>query len=524
MVRKLIKFIKQCWKRKAAYAYAGLMLTACILIYKLYFISGSNIFKSEEEKAAVANSVAEGKVTYGEKNIIQGDITDRNGTVIMTSDSVDGYVHYKDAEAYTQAIGFTTKGAEYLLAGINKAWLYDALPGTNKGCTIQTTLDADLQEYCYSKLKNACTGNGSGDEGSIVVLDAKTGGVLTWAFTPSFDVSELLTEYEMVDKSEVSWMDVVEETLHSEVYPMRHPRMPGSVFKILTSIGIIEKGESCLNEPVYDGTGYIQLENSILPNAGGQVYGEVGFKQAFMDSVNVYFAKKAIEDIGKSKMDELASRCGIGTALTFDFGKMLSNYDFNNTDEELARTAIGQQNVQMSAMHVAMLTMGAACDGQIAKPHMIEQIYRTKQKKTADGSTYSKGEIVQEEKIDTGYMHIMSPETSAIIRDAMTDKGDAMKRASGLDLVVNGESISVGCKTGTGQIDNVSGGYSGYNNIWLTACVPADDPQYIIVLNKYGVDGNGEGSYGAAMFEDLIDVCNRIYNNTETIEEGANHV
>lgn len=118
----------------------------------------------------------------------------------------------------------------------------------------------------------------------------------------------------------------------------------------------------------------------------------------------------------------------------------------------------------------------------------------------------------------------MSPETSAIIRDAMTDKGDAMKRASGLDLVVNGESISVGCKTGTGQIDNVSGGYSGYNNIWLTACVPADDPQYIIVLNKYGVDGNGEGSYGAAMFEDLIDVCNRIYNNTETIEEGANHV
>ena len=131
--------------------------------------------------------------------------------------------------------------------------------------------------------------------------------MFTWAFTPSFDVSELLTEYETVDKSGVSWMGVVEETLHSEVYPMRHPRMPGSVFKILTSIGIIEKGESCLNEPVYDGTGYIQLENSILPNAGGQVYGEVGFKQAFMDSVNVYFAKKAIEDIGPSKIDELSS-------------------------------------------------------------------------------------------------------------------------------------------------------------------------------------------------------------------------
>ena len=251
----------------------------------------------------------------------------------------------------------------------------------------------------------------------------------------------------------------------------------------------------------------------LLPNAGGQVYGEIGFKQAFMDSVNVYFAKKAIEDVGKDRMDELAERCSIGTPQYFDFGMMLSKYDFNNNDEELARTAIGQQNVQMSAMHVAMLTMGAACDGQIAKPHMIQQVYRTKEKKTAEGSTYSKGEIVQEEKIDTGYMHIMSPETSEVIRDAMEGKGEALKQESGMDLVVNGQSIGIGCKTGTGQIDSSFGGYSGYNNIWLTSYVPADDPQYIIVLNKYKVDGSGTSSYGATMFENLIDVCNRIYNN-----------
>ena len=178
------------------------------------------------------------------------------------------------------AIGFASKGASYLLGKTSKAWLYDALPGTNKGCTIQTTLDSDLQEYCYSKLKNACTGNGAGDEGSIVVLEAKTGRVLTWAYTPSFDVTELLTAYAEADQNATTWESIVENTLHSKTYPMLNPRMPGSVFKILTSIGIIEKGESCLSETVYDGTGYLQLENSVLPNAGGQVYGEIGFKQA----------------------------------------------------------------------------------------------------------------------------------------------------------------------------------------------------------------------------------------------------
>ena len=52
-----------------------------------------------------------------------------------------------------------------------------------------------------------------------------------------------------------------------------------------------------------------------------------------MDSVNVYFAKKAIEDVGKARMDELAERCSIGTPQYFDFGMMLSKYDFNNNDE-----------------------------------------------------------------------------------------------------------------------------------------------------------------------------------------------
>lgn len=514
MIKKLAKFLKYSWKKKTAYAYAGLMLTACILVYQLYFMSGSQLLQSEKTKEAIQSSVTEAKLTYGEENIIQGDITDRNGITIMSSDSVDTVAHYKDAEAYTQAIGFAGDKINYLLAGRNRAWLYNAPTGTNKGCTIQTTLDADLQEYCYNKLKNACTGDGAGDEGSVVILEAKTGRVLTWAFTPSFDVAELMAACKN-DTEENGWETIVEETLHSKTYPLRHPRMPGSVFKILTSIGIIEKGESCLAEPVYDGTGYLQLPNSILPNAGNQVYGEVGFKQAFMDSVNVYFAKKAIDDLGKSKMDELAKRCGVGTAQDFDFGEMLSNYDFNDTEDELARTAIGQQNVQMSAMHVAMLTMGAVCDGKIAKPHMIQQIYTTKQKKTADGSEYRKGEIVQEEKIDTNYMQIMSPATSEIIRDAMEGKGEDLKHDDGLDLIVNGQSLTIGCKTGTGQIDSGQGGYTGRNNIWLTSCVPAENPQYIVVINKYGVSGSGASSYGATMFKDLIDIYNQIYSHQQ---------
>ncbi|MCQ5056915.1 hypothetical protein NE606_20010, partial [Agathobaculum butyriciproducens] len=65
---------------------------------------------------------------------------------------------------------------------------------------------------------------------------------------------------------------------------------------------------------------------------------------------------------------------------------------------------------------------------------------------------------VQDEKIDTVYLHIMSPETCEVIRDAMEGKGEELKQESGMDLVVNGKSIGIGCKTVTGQIDSSAGG------------------------------------------------------------------
>lgn len=540
MMRRIVDFLKECWKTKTAYAYAVLMLAACFLVYNLYFASGSNLIKSEEEKADISSSTSEAKVTYGEKNIIQGDITDRNGTPLMYSGAPNEMARYRDALAYTQAIGFSNDYGDYLLAGANKSFLYDALPGTDKGCTIQTTLDSKLQEYCFSKLQDKCKGNGTGDEGSVVILDAKTGRVLTWAFYPSFDVALLPEAYEDAshpdgekgEKVQVYWGDVVEEKLGSTIYPLLNPRMPGSVFKIVTSIGIIEKGQSCLDEPVYDNYGYLDIDGIQLPNAGGAVYGEIYFQKAFVNSVNVYFAKKAIDDIGKSRLDEIAARCGLGTRFYFDFGQMISNYAFENDDRQLARTAIGQQNVQLSAMQVAMITMGAACDGAIAEPHMVQEIYRTKQKKTAEGSQYTKGDVVLQEKINTDFMHIMSAETSAVIQEAMVAKGDKLKESTGLDLVVNGESYAIGCKSGTGQIDSSTGGYSGYNNIWLTSYAPADDPQYIVVVNRYNVDGSGDSSYGDTLFSDLIDIYNKIYEqenkqetenmeNTEEETEGV---
>lgn len=578
MIERLMKFLKKClkesWKIKTSFAYAGLMLIACILICSLFFASGSNPMKSEEEKQEIAGSVQKGRSTYGVNHLIQGDIVDRNGVRLMYSTAPGEVAQYKDAEAYTQTIGFCNDVADYLLAGGNRSWLYDAQEDSDKGCTIQTTLDSRLQEYSYNKLKTACQGNGTGEQGSIVVLDAKTGQVLTWAFYPSFDVNEMIARYKNaretsqteyieeinncggvvaealgsrssqlvnpgtwgnifriaegiavpmavsyggLDAGAPTWETVVKREMGSTTYPMLNPKVSGSVFKIVTSIAIIEKGSSCLDTPVNDNTpaadnpnkGALYIDGKeVLRNAYG-LWGPIGYIDAFVHSVNVYFGQKGIE-IGKELLDEVAERCGLDQLFMFDFGRMDSTYAFEEDDlAELARTAIGQQNVQLSAMQVAMLTMGVACDGNIAEPHMIQQIYRMKSQKTAEGTVYTKGDVVQEEQINTEYMNIMDADTAAIIQKAMVATGEDLK-GDEYDLIVNGESISIGCKTGTGEIEYANG-VKDYNNIWLTSYAPADDPQYVVVVNRYNVDG-----YGMDLMGDLIDIYEQLFNvNTD---------
>ena len=527
MIKRITRLIESSRKSSGrmkhyAFIYAALMLCGCLLIGSTFSASGSWLpfFTSEEDKALTEDSKRTAKLTYGKLNIIQGDIVDKNGTQIMTSKSADGPALYRDPQAYTQAIGFTGSLGDYLLAGdqTNKTWLYDAEDNTDKGCTIRTTLDCGLQEDSYRWLKANCVGEG-GTEGNIIIMDAKTGALLAYAAYPSFSVDDLtsdiatLREEDEERKKAANWLDDA-GYLEYPLYPLRHPRMPGSVFKIVTSIALAEMGEPAISSTVNDQYGYIDVDGVTLKNADG-VYGEIGFKDAFIHSVNVYFASKAINEIGKTRLDTVAARCGLDEEQYFDFGSMLSRYAFENDNRELARTAIGQQNVQMSALQIAMITQAVAADGSMAKPHMIKDITRSVKGKDEDGNViYKAGEIVEEERIEPQYKNICTKDVAALIKDAMTATGEYQASSKGAHLIVDGEEIGIACKTGTGEIDLPSGGYSGYNNLWITSYAPADDPQYVVVLNRYYADG-----YGSQMYPDLVAIYEKLLTQKMDSEE-----
>ncbi len=520
-------------QRSMAIVYAGLMLCAALLIYAVFLASGSNPFKSPEQKEAIAASKEEAALTYGEVNIVPGDITDRNGIKLIYSEQNekgDIITTYEDPLAYTQTLGFyeeTSAGTtlRYLMAGKDetRTWLYKADTDTTKGCTVQTSLDSELQKYSFNLLKGLC---GEDQNGSIVVMDAKSGEILTWAFYPSFDPKKLLTEYEKAvlssEGEQISWTQIASEKLGVPTYPLTHGKTPGSVFKIITSIGLLEKGGTDLSADVYqyyDDSGYLSFgKDAILPNAGGAPYYDLDFNRAFIHSVNVYFAWQAVNTIYKSGLDEVAKRCGFDRWIDLDFGSMISGYSFDDGDNfQLALTAIGQNNVQMSAVHVAMITSAIVNDGHVFKPHMIKAVYENEERPNllVGQTEYKQGSQIWAAN-STDYEDFLEPITdpaaAGIIRSAMQGRGENLAEDYEYGYInAGGQSIAVGAKTGTGDLADEYG-ENVANNLWLTTFAPADDPQYVVVMNLSNVPYD-DGSYeeGANLYPEVKKVYEKLY-------------
>ena len=79
------------------------------------------------------------------------------------------------------------------------------------------------------------------------------------------------------------------------------------------------------------------------------------------------------------------------------------------------------------------------------------------------------------------------------LRQIMKSTGEHYtKQLTGKNTIkAGGKEISIGLKTGTGEIGN-----NKRNSIWITSMAPADDPEYVIAMNIYDSDEAGKSLLG----------------------------
>ncbi len=370
---------------------------------------------------------------------------------------------YSDSYAFSNVIGYSS--SVYDTYGIEKTLdnvltHSDCKGGEKRGADVTLTLDGSLQKTAYHLLGDTT--------GSVVVLDVKTGEILALASTPSFNANTI----------DEDWDTILEQdgVFYSNAY--QNAVTPGSVFKLVTSKAIVEQG---LEEEVVEDEGSLVVNGRTIRNFNGAAYGSLTFEQAFVDSSNVYFMDRALK-MGGQVLKDAADSFLLGEDIKLDFTTLSSTFDLGDYDDDvLAVTAFGQGETLVTPLQMAMITQSIADNGTMLKPWLITSVVNGKGKTLQAGET----QILTQ---------TMEKSTAKKIRNAMKLAGESY----GLEPVKG--KYAIAAKTGTAERGD------GTNNAWLVTCAPADNPRYVVVVNRLKTTeiGKSLAPVAEAIYEELF--------------------
>lgn len=308
------------------------------------------------------------------------------------------------------------------------------------GHNVVTTIDADLQLMATESLRKYLEKH-CGSFGVAMVMEAATGNVLCMVNLTS---------------------GVVRGKEYSERHfnhAMRTRMAPGSTFKLMSTMALLELGGATINSrvSVSESTKEIVGKKSVtdthvLRDADGNILHNPTLREGFAHSSNIYFAKAIFDRFEKdpseltSYYESLLLNSHIGLE---EFKALKSNLPLagskqwkqrhGGTNMALPGLAYGYV-IELTPIHTLTFYNGIANGGKMLAPRFVDRIEHN-------------GTITQIMPTETLVERMCSKESLEAIYQCMTDAAVPSRTANTLV----GLPINVGCKTGTAQI---SGGFS----------------------------------------------------------------
>jgi len=347
------------------------------------------------------------------------------------------------------------------------------IPTAPAGASLILTIDREIQRTVEKVLDRAVKKNGA-KNGSIIVMDPKTGDILAMASTPRLDPNAYW-DYENLFPGGTSYNMAV-----SQVYE------PGSVFKILTMASALDAGAVKWDTPFND-TGIIEVGGWPIYNWDRGAWGQQNMIGCMQHSLNVCLSWVALQT-GPEKFYEYLNKFGIGHRTNID----LANEEVYPLSEpgdptwysiNLATNSFGQ-GVAVTPVQMIMAASAIANDGKMVAPHVLHAYIQ-------NGQQYNTNTQVVGMPI--------TKETSDILTEMLAISLE--QEAS--DALVEGYRVAG--KTGTAEIA-VNGQYSsGATNASFVGWGPVDDPQFIVYVWLEKPKSSIWGSVVAApVFRDVV--------------------
>jgi peptidoglycan glycosyltransferase len=242
------------------------------------------------------------------------------------------------------------------------------------------------------------------------------------------------------------------------------------VFKIVTLASAVTNDPNVIDQP-FTCSGTWEYQGGRIVCAGGSAHGALDLKTAFKRSCNVTFGKLAYQ-LGLERLRATAERFGFNE--NFKFGDfVIYNSAFPeavNSMNGLVWAGIGQGEVLVTPLHMAMIAGTVANGGAMMKPLLIQRVTNTQGATTA----VARSEV---------YRQVLDGQTAGIIADFMrqtVESGTATRAAI--------DGLRVGGKTGSAE---VSDNKEIETNAWFTGFIQDDAHPYAIAVV---IEGGGAGA------------------------------
>jgi len=313
------------------------------------------------------------------------------------------------------------------------------------GDNIYLTIDNNIQFF----LEEAITKSSSKyefDELDIIVANAKTGEVLGYASTPSFDPNIRDIENYLDPNSSIAFE-------------------PGSTMKIYTYMAALEVGVY-KGSDTYKSGSFTAKDKTVISDWNKVGWGVITYDQGFIYSSNTAVVNLMDKYLDSDTLKTYLKRLGFGSKVGLNLPNEVSGKIDFKYETEVFNAAFGQGITTTPIQHIKALTT-ISNDGELLKPYIIKKIEK------------SNGEVIEYERTSLG--RVASSKTIEYMKNLMWH---TVNDPDGAGHAYYIEGYDIIGKTGTAQIASTNGeGYlTGDKEVIRSIALmfPKDDPEIII--------------------------------------------
>ena len=350
-------------------------VVALLLIGLLVLAGGYGILSVSRYGNRWVNSTRNARFREAKSGVRRGDILDRNGVLIATTDESGNRVYQSNTLARSALVhvlgdtegnvanGVDSFQASYLLgmkAGLEERILSLLSGGERKGDTLTLTIDSALStEIVRRFMQNE---NTKGLCGAVVVMNYQTGEVLALVSLPVYDPINI-TDPIKNSTQHPFWNRAVQSTLP-----------PGSTFKIVTAVCALENIPEVTSRE-FTCTGATQVGDQLIRDYNLEKHDTLSLQRAFRVSCNNVFSQIALT-VGDSALRTTAENFGFGDHFLFrDIVVEDSVYPTTDrTDLQVAWSGFGQSRVVATPLHMCMVAAAIANDGVMMEPRLLSGV------------------------------------------------------------------------------------------------------------------------------------------------------